>query len=264
MKKWLVLLLFWMPLCAGAGVVVGGSQLLDASAVGTLERWLGHGSLALTNIYTRGAGDVGMDFHAVADHKGATFAVMSARAGDGSWKTIGGYNPQSWDSDSTIHYTADPRDWTAFIFNLDDNVLWRQSGPVQSYTRYFDGPTFGAMPLGPDLGVTADLSHVFSLGGWSYGGIANRDRSIVDGTLHAPNMELAALEIFTIAAIPEPRPALLLLAGLGVLLVIRKFRLQSGHRSSRELLRCRRRSSPQLSHRASHRLPKNNRCHAPA
>jgi len=98
---------------------------------------------------------------------------MRARAGDGSWKLIGGYNPQSWDSSNGAHYTADPRDWTAFIFNLSDDVLWRQSGPVQTYNRYFDGPTFGAMPLGPDLGVTADLSQVFSLGGWSYGGAAN-------------------------------------------------------------------------------------------
>ncbi|MRX06850.1 PEP-CTERM sorting domain-containing protein [Pseudoduganella sp. FT25W] len=221
MNRLLAIALLCLPLWAQGGVIVGGSQLLGTSDLGTLEHWLGDGSLTLTNIYSKDPGDIGVDFHAAADNQGPTFSLMRARAGDGSWKLIGGYNPQSWDSSNGAHYTADPRDWSAFIFNLSDDVLWRQSGPVQTYNRYFDGPTFGAMPLGPDLGVTADLSQVFSLGGWSYGGAANRGRSIVDGTLDAPNMELAALEVFTISAavVPEPPPALLLLAGLAALLL---------------------------------------------
>lgn len=221
MTKLLAIALLCLSASARAGVIVGGSQLLGAADLGMLESWLGQGNLTLTNIYSRDPGDVGVDFHAAADNRGATFAVMSARGGDGRWKTIGGYNPQSWDSGGGTHYTADPQDWDAFLFNLSDAVLWRQSGPVQTYNRDFDGPTFGAPPLGPDLGVTADLSQVFSLGGWSYGGLDQRERSLVDGTLNAPNMPLAALEVFSIsvAAIPEPPPALLLLAGLPALLL---------------------------------------------
>lgn len=235
--KTLVAILLIAPLLtvatpsARASVIVGGSSLLDQTYLNTLENWLGQGDFKLTNIYTKAPGDVGVDFHTAADGKGPTFSVMSALASDGSgWKTIGGYNPMNWDSSGNANFTPDPADWTAFIFNLSDSVLRRQSTPGQSTNRFFDGPTFGTMPLGPDLAATADLSSVYSWG-WSYGdgfnvatGAVGNDyqRSIVDGTLNSPGAQLAMLEVFSIsriAAVPEPQTAVLMLAGLGALLL---------------------------------------------
>jgi hypothetical protein len=224
---WLALSLA-LALPAQAAIIHGGSSLLDQSSLGTLENWLGHGKLTLTNIFTSQPGDVGVDFHAAADGKGPTFSVMRALSSDGSgWKTVGGYNPLSWDSSGQVHFTPDPPDWTAFIFNLTDSVLKRQTGPGQTTNRPFDGPTFGILPLGPDLGVTADLSQLYS-SGWSYGDGMGSDyrRSIVDGTLNAPNTQLALLEVFSISvsAVPEPPPALLLLAGTGALLLLHRLK----------------------------------------
>lgn len=218
---------------AHASVIVGGSTLLNQSYLDTLETWLGQGDFKLTNIYTKAPGDLGVDFHAAADGKGPTFAVMSALASDGSgWKTVGGYNPLSWDSSGQPHFTPDPADWNAFIFNLSDSVLRRQSTVGQTTNRAFDGPFFGTIPLGPDLGVGADLSSAYSWG-WSYGDAFNAatgtvgsdyQRSIIDGTINpgAIGVPLAMLEVFSvsqIAAIPEPETITLMLAGLGALLL---------------------------------------------
>jgi hypothetical protein len=225
---------------ARASVIVGGSTLLNQSYLDTLENWLGQGDFKLTNIYTKAPGDIGVDFHAAADGKGPTFAVMSAQASDGSWKTVGGYNPISWDSSGQPHFTPDPADWNAFIFNLSDSVLRRQSTVGQTTNRAFDGPFFGTIPLGPDLGVGADLSSAYSWG-WSYGDAFNAatgtvgsdyQRSIIDGTINAGafGVPLAMLEVFSvsqIAAIPEPETVTLMLAGLGVLM-LRARRSRSG------------------------------------
>lgn len=223
MKRLLAGAALLLPLWGQAGVIIGGSQLLDAAATATLEQWLGQGSLTLTNLYTRSAGDIGVDFHAAADRRGPTFSLMRARGAGGDWQTIGGYNPQSWDSSGQPHFTPDPQDWDAFIFNLSADQLWRQSAAGQSNNRPFDGPTFGVAPLGPDLGVTADLSQVYSWG-WSYGGAASRTLSIITGTADAPNMELAALEVFAVGTVAEAPPALLLLSGLAALALTARWR----------------------------------------
>lgn len=213
--------------CAHAGVIVGGSALLSSAELDELQTWLGHGEMTLTNIYTKHSGDAGYTFHAAADGKGPTFSIMRALASDGkSWKTIGGYNPVSWDSANDFHFTPDPADWKAFIFNLSDNVLKRQCNGGQTVDRLVDGPVFGTTPLGPDLAVTSGLSSVYS-SGWSYGdgfhpatGLVGSDyqRSIVDGTVGAGNVEMGEMEVFSVTtAVPEPAQVTLLLAGLVVL-----------------------------------------------
>jgi hypothetical protein len=64
---------------AHAGVILGGSALLDSTDLTKLEGWLGEGELTLTNVFTKTIGDDGVDFHAAADGKGRTFVVLSAQ-----------------------------------------------------------------------------------------------------------------------------------------------------------------------------------------
>jgi hypothetical protein len=114
-----------------------GAPPLDPVLEGQLERWLGAGDQIFENIYTRqGAGngapaDTSLDFHAAADGRGPTFTLLrvSDRA-ERAW-LVGGYNPQSWDSDDGWHFT--PRDFqrTAFLFNYTAPAVYRQV-PVAS------------------------------------------------------------------------------------------------------------------------------------
>ena len=197
-----------------------GAPPLDPVLEGQLERWLGAGDLIFDNVYTRqGAADDSRDFHAAADGRGPTFTLLRVSDGPGRAWLVGGYNPQSWDSDDGWHFT--PRDFqrTAFIFNYTAPAVYRQvpssfelpsQGSFQTFNAGDQGPTFGA---GPDLFVDETLRTALS---WrlSYGDPAGEGRSIIDGSVGGRFFAVDALEIYAVSPIPEPKEAAMLAGGL--------------------------------------------------
>lgn len=217
-------------LCASAAAhavpTIVASSLLSAAQESRLESWLGEGNVQLTNIYTKAAGDTSLDFHRATDGRGRTFSVMEASDDSGRTWLVGGYNPQSWNSDRRYNLTPKDSDRTAFIFNLTSDVLRRQTpssypanevGAYQTYNAGNFGPTFG---MGNDLLVPENLSS----GGMSYiysyinadgGGFGT---SLLDGSPYrAANIRYGAIQVFSIGLVPEPGSYAMLAAGLAVL-----------------------------------------------
>ena len=197
------------------------ASLLDPVLHGQLERWLGAGPLYLENIYTRQTGHFSVDFHDAADGKGDTFTLMRVSDEEGGSWLVGGYNPVSWSSIDGWHVAA--RDWqrTAFIFNYTDPAVYRpvptsyilpSQGSMLTYNWPDHGPTFGQ---GPDLFVNEQLNTALS---WqlTYGDPAFQGRSIIDGSFDGQLMRIDALEVYSVALIPEPQTWAMLAGGLGV------------------------------------------------
>ncbi len=162
-----------------------------------------------------------LDFHAAADGRGPTFTLLRVSDGPGRAWLVGGYNPQSWDSDDGWHFT--PRDFqrTAFVFNYTAPAVYRQvpssfelpsQGSFQTFNARDQGPTFGA---GPDLFVDDTLRTALS---WrlSYGDPAGEGRSIIDGSVGGRFFAVDALEIYAVSPIPEPAGATMLAGGLAL------------------------------------------------
>lgn len=207
---------------AQAGDIIGGSTLLDDSKHAQLERWLGAGEFNLNNVYTLRPGDTSVNFHQGADGKGATFAIIEVTNTAGQTFLVGGYNPQSWSSTDGWHETQRDFQRTAFLFNFTTPAVYRQilsdfelpsQGLRQTYNDILFGPVFGS---GPDLLVNNDLTRALS---WqlSYGNPADEGISIIDGSLGGQTVQVNAMEIFAIAAVPEPASWAMLLAGAGVI-----------------------------------------------
>jgi hypothetical protein len=206
---------------AHAGDIIGGSSLLDDSRHAQLERWLGQGEFNLNNVYTLRPGDTSVNFHNAADSKGATFTLLEVTNTAGQSFLVGGYNPQSWSSTEGWHETERDFQRTAFLFNFDTPAVYRQvlsgfelpsQGQRQTFNDILFGPVFGS---GPDLFVNDDLTKALS---WQlgYGNPDNEGVSIIDGSLRGQTVSVNAMEVFAIAAVPEPASGAMLLAGLGV------------------------------------------------
>ncbi|WP_180277070.1 PEP_CTERM-anchored TLD domain-containing protein [Janthinobacterium sp. BJB446] len=216
-----------MGFCLGAQAGPGTS-LLSPGYQAQLETWLGEGNLALTNIYSKAAGDTSLDFHKASDGKGRTFSIMEATNSSGKTWLVGGYNPQSWSSTDGMHVTMEDSQRTAFLFNLTAGFRLQQLpqyfngdgiGKDQTYNQSNYGPTFG---YGHDLYVPQDLTHGGSsfLYTYNYPGQSLTGLSLLDGsTWHGNDVTFGAIQVFAISAVPEPATYGLLLAGLLVLLV---------------------------------------------
>ncbi|KQQ88872.1 PEP_CTERM-anchored TLD domain-containing protein [Massilia sp. Leaf139] len=200
-----------------------GAPPLDPVLEGQLERWLGAGDQIFENVYTRqGEVDDSLDFHAAADGRGPTFTLLRVSDPAGRAWLVGGYNPQSWDSDDGWHFTPREFQRTAFLFNYTEPAVYRQvpgsfelpsQGSFQTFNAIDQGPTFGA---GPDLLVDERLDTALS---WrlSYGDPAGEGRSIIDGSVGGRFFAVDAMEIYAVSPIPEPVGAAMLAGGLGVL-----------------------------------------------
>lgn len=214
---------------AQAGDIIGGSSLLDDGRHAQLERWLGAGEFNLNNVYTLRPGDTSVNFHHAVDGKGDTFALIEVTNTAGQTFLVGGYNPQSWSSTDGWHETERDFQRTAFIFNFTDPAVYRQvptsfelpsQGARQTYNDILFGPVFGS---GPDLFVNDDLTRALS---WqlSYGNPDNEGISIIDGSVGGLSVRVNAMEIFAITPVPEPATGAMLLAGVGVIGGIMRWR----------------------------------------
>lgn len=202
------------------------TPLLSEAEKSQLVKWLGNGPVRLERLYKKRDGQTAADFHAAVDGKGRTFTVMEATTELGQTFKVGGYNPQSWDSNGGFHITTEDVLRTAFLFNLTSHQVHRQTprtyaldtvGSFQTWNDPRAGPVFGA---GHDLYVPWDLTN----GGYSsmYSYIdparSNFDSSLLDGRDYkSPNVTFGDIEVWAVIAVPEPAAWMLLLVGMMVL-----------------------------------------------
>lgn len=218
-----------------AAEIVGGSNILTSANASQLETWLGEGPITITRIFTLvpGERDVPYQFHHAVDGKGRTFSVIQALSSSGdasdpenrsilSDQIIGGYDPQSWDSNSGARFTPNIKDQTAFLFDLTSKVKLAQGGAVkvQTYNSSYTGINFGGHSLVTNYNFSYGSAYGdWAANGWAYGpGLPALGGGSGEGANY-DEFGIGNLEVFTIADTVKPvapAPAALLVFALGV------------------------------------------------
>lgn len=133
--------------CSGLPRTASATPLLILAFASQIETWMGVGSLAFTNLYTKTGGDTSATFHGAVDSKGPTvtllqatvFAAAESSALFGQTFIIGGYNPFSWDASiGGVLVVNDDALRNAFIYNLTTSQMQSER-------------------LGPTIGQPADV-----------------------------------------------------------------------------------------------------------
>jgi len=212
---------------ANAGLINGGSDIIDHDDLIQLGDWLGNGDIDLTNIFTKTGIKNSTDWHNAVNGKGATFTLIEATYGNNTF-IFGGYNDYSWNNSSTynsVNYDVD----NSFLFSLTNDVKLEHSRYTYSTyggTNY--GATFGG---GHDLHVNSSLTSGYSNLGHTYGDTSaygqNSNRIILAGNFS--NWQIQKYETFTInQATPHsdvPEPSTLAIFALGIMgLAARRFK----------------------------------------
>jgi hypothetical protein len=203
----LIFLSCTLPLEAWAQcTLMPGSVLIDANDESNISGWLGSNNFRGTLLYrmTRD-GNNPSAFHARCDNQGPTLVLIKNGI---TGQVFGGYNPQSWTSNSGyISGTG------AFLFNLTHDYKLDQINPTyQTYNHISYGPTFGG---GHDIHVSLSGGYGYNYP-WSYENPASKGHTYLSGTyqFNAIEVEVYKLDGGEIVASGSPN----LCAGQSVML----------------------------------------------
>ena len=169
--------------------LVGRSQLMTPSDQTQITSWLGDGPLVFTDAFTSDTANpkTSVQFHLAADGIGPTITLASIKTYSGQTMTIGGFDPQSWDSYGgntgngfNTFVAGEPN---AFIFNLTtDTIQYENSNASGYYYQTEDssdiGPTWGIgtdLAFGAYLGYGSELLNRGAAFSYSYGGTFGTD-----------------------------------------------------------------------------------------
>ncbi len=215
---------------ANAGMIIGGSDIIDNDDLLILGNWLGKGDIDLTNVFTKnGISNNSTHWHAAVDGKGATFTLIQVGTGQNSF-VFGGYNDYSWLSNNNyrlVDHTVDK----SFLFSLTNNLKFdRVRHSYSTYNSKFHGATFGG---GHDLYVNNNLTSGYSYLGNSYGDVTRAGNSDYINILAGSYIfNIEKYETFTISqASPTsqvPAPSTLAIFALAIIgLVSHRFKKKS-------------------------------------
>lgn len=174
--------------------------LLNSSEESQLESWLGLGDQTFTKIYTKQSGDLSRDFHSAVDNMGATFTLMTVTSNAfAGTQLIGGFNPQSWNSDSGENFPK-PGNNQAFIYNLTTALLRTHTSDRETYNDSNWGPYFGR---GADLRTGIRLNTGWAKT-WSYqGGGSTNIFGQTDTSFTIHELEIYTFTSATPSSVPD-------------------------------------------------------------